>query len=104
MLGGEHDEAISIYVLAMLARRLLPRHRPPLLPLALTPRNDNSLLRQVLAGGGWCCGSVTCCKGEKFFPSPRGRGVRGEGAHAAKQTFEQMTNGVARRKTSRNGN
>jgi hypothetical protein len=40
--GGEHDEAISIYDLAMRARRLLRRHRSSTLPLTMTPRNDSS--------------------------------------------------------------
>jgi hypothetical protein len=42
MQGGEHDEAISIYALLMLARKLLRRHRPSPLSPALTPRNDGA--------------------------------------------------------------
>jgi hypothetical protein len=38
MQGGEHDEAISIYALLMLARKLLRRHRPSPLSSTLTPR------------------------------------------------------------------
>ena len=42
MQGVEHDEAISIYALQMLARRLLRRHCPSPLSPTLTPRNDHS--------------------------------------------------------------
>jgi polyferredoxin len=42
----EHGEAISIYVLPLLARRLLCRHCPSSLLPALTPRNDNSEIFQ----------------------------------------------------------
>jgi hypothetical protein len=42
MRGVEHDEAISIFALAMQARRLLRRHCPSPLSPAPTPRNDNS--------------------------------------------------------------
>jgi hypothetical protein len=41
MQGVEHDEAILIGAIPMLARRLLRRHCPSTLPLALTPHNDN---------------------------------------------------------------
>ena len=52
MLGGEHDEAISIYAFQMRARRLLRRHCPSRLSPTLTPRNDNSeVFLQSLAGG-----------------------------------------------------
>jgi hypothetical protein len=52
MQGVEHDEAISIYVLQMQARRLLRRHCPSPLSPALTPRNDNSEAFQQSPGWG----------------------------------------------------
>ena len=51
MQGVEHDEAISIYALAMQARRLLRRHCPSPLSPAPTPRNDNfEVFRQSSMG------------------------------------------------------
>jgi hypothetical protein len=50
MHGVEHDEAISIYALSMLARRLLRRHCPSILPPTMTPRNGHNAQKVLVLG------------------------------------------------------
>jgi hypothetical protein len=42
MLGGENDEAISIYAFTAAGGRIASSSLPPLSHTAVTPRNDNS--------------------------------------------------------------